>query len=187
MDQFAALIWLKWTLFRNAMRSRKAVLGRVASVLGTGVALVVALLVALALGFAVYNVLSPGSLSHAMSGLPPEHHLQTELKELMQQGTLLIFVVFTILYLMWATVPLSLGGGSQFTPGRLLLYPVSLSKLFALDFLSELTSIGTIFAVPIILATSFGAGLAIRNVLMALLAGVLAIACGISIAKWLST
>src|SRR5437763_16624705 len=78
MDQFAALIWLKWTLFRNAMRSRKAVLGRVASVLGTGVALVVALLVALALGFAVYNVLSPDSLSHAMSRLPPEHHLLVE-------------------------------------------------------------------------------------------------------------
>ncbi|MDT5121755.1 MAG: type transport system permease protein [Acidobacteriota bacterium] len=187
MDQFAALIWLKWTLFRNAMRSRKAVLGRVASVLGTGIALVVALLVALALGFAVYNVLSPGSLSHAMSRLPPEHHLQMELKELMQQGTLLIFVVFTILYLMWATVPLSLGGGSQFTPGRLLLYPVSLSKLFALDFLSEFTSIASIFAIPIILAVTLGAGLGLRSVVWALPVAFFAIACGISITKWLAT
>jgi hypothetical protein len=187
MDQFAALIWLKWTLFRNAMRSRKAVLGRVASVLGTGVALVVALLVALALGFAVYNVLSPGSLSHAMSRLPPEHHLQMELKELMQQGTLLIFVVFTVLYLMWATVPLSLGGGSQFTPGRLLLYPVSLSKLFALDFLSEFTSIASIFAIPIILAVALGAGLGLRSVVWALPVALFAIACGLSITKWLAT
>lgn len=187
MDQFSALIWLKWTLFRNAMRSRKAVLGRVASVMGTGVALVVALIVALGLGFAVYNVLSPESLSHAMARLPPSNSLRTELKELMQAGSLLIFVVFTILYLMWATVPLSLGGGNQFTPGRLLLYPVSLSKLFALDFLSEFTSIASIFAIPIILAVALGAGLGLRSVMWALPVALFAIACGISITKWLAT
>jgi hypothetical protein len=96
-------------------------------------------------------------------------------------------MIFALLYLMWATVPLSLGGGSQFAPGRLLLYPVSLKKLFALDFLSELTSIGAIFAVPIILATALGAGLAVGGLLMALFAAVLTIGCGISIAKWLST
>jgi hypothetical protein len=187
VNQFAALIWLKWTLFRNAMRSRKAVLSKVASVLGMLAALAIALLIALSLGVAVYKILSPKTSGEILSQLPPDSPLITTAKGFLQRGFLLLFIIFALLYLMWATVPLSLGGGSQFTPGRLLLYPVSLKKLFALDFLSELTSIGTIFAVPIILATSFGAGLALRNVLMALLAGVLAIACGISITKWLST
>ena len=187
MNQFAALIWLKWTLFRNAMRSRKAVLSKVASILGMLAALAVALLIALSLGVAVYKILSPKTSAEILSQLPPDSPLITTAKGFLQRGFLLLFIIFALLYLMWATVPLSLGGGSQFTPGRLLLYPVSLKKLFALDFLSELTSIGTIFAVPIILATSLGAGLAIRNVLMALFAGALAIACGISIAKWLST
>jgi hypothetical protein len=96
-------------------------------------------------------------------------------------------MIFAILYLMWATVPLSLGGGSQFTPGRMLLYPVSLRKLFAIDFLSELTSLGTIFAVPIILAVALGAGAGLGQIILALVAALFAIACGISLAKWLST
>ncbi|HEX8922505.1 MAG TPA: hypothetical protein VF766_13615, partial [Pyrinomonadaceae bacterium] len=187
MNQFAALIWLKWTLFRNAMRSRKAVLSKVASVLGMFIALGVALLIALSLGLGVYKILSPETSGEILAQLPPDHPLIAEAHGILQSGFILLFMIFALLYLMWATVPLSLGGGSQFTPGRLLLYPISLKKLFALDFLSELTSIGTIFAIPIILATSFGAGLAIGSVLMALFAGVLGIACGISIAKWLST
>jgi hypothetical protein len=187
MSQFAALIWLKWTLFRNAMRSRKAVLSKVASVFGMFIALGVALLIALSLGLGVYKILSPETSGEILAQLPPDHPLVAEAHGILQSGFILLFMIFALLYLMWATVPLSLGGGSQFTPGRLLLYPISLKKLFALDFLSELTSIGTIFAIPIILATSFGAGAAIGNVLMALFAGLLAIACGISIAKWLST
>jgi hypothetical protein len=187
VNQFAALIWLKWTLFRNAMRSRKAVLSKVASVLGMFIALGVALLIAFSLGLGVYKILSPETSGQMLSQLPPDHPLVAAARGILQSGFILLFMIFALLYLMWATVPLSLGGGSQFTPGRLLLYPVSLKKLFAIDFLSELTSIGTIFAIPIILATSFGAGLAIGNVLMALFAGLLAIACGISIAKWLST
>lgn len=187
MDQFAALIWLKWTLFRNAMRSRKAVLNKVASVLGVLAALALALLIALVLGIAVYKVLTPETSAQILSQLPPDNPLVKEARGLLQSGFVLLFMVFALLYLMWATVPLSLGGGSQFTPGRLLLYPVSLKKLFALDFLSELTSIGAIFAIPIILAAALGAGLAIGNILRAFFAGLLTVACGISIAKWLST
>src|SRR5438105_2379947 len=135
MDQFSALIWLKWTLFRNAMRSRKAALSRIASMLGTGIALVFALLLALVLGMVIYMAVSPDSV-HGLAQLS-QYQAIAEMRRYLQSASLLIFVIFTFLYLMWATVPLSLGGGSQFTPGRLLLYPVSLSKLFALDFLSE--------------------------------------------------
>jgi hypothetical protein len=187
MDQFAALLWLKWTLFRNAMRSRKAVLSRVASILGTLAALVFALLLAVILGLVVYKVLSPNSAAYVMAQLPPGHPLAAEMRQLMQSGFLLLFIIFAFLYLMWATVPLSLGGGSQFTPGRLLLYPVSLQKLFAIDFLSEFTNIASIFAIPIILGVTLGAGLGLGHVLMSLPVALIAIACGISIAKWLST
>jgi hypothetical protein len=184
MDQFAALLWLKWTLFRNAMRSRKAVLSRVASMIGTLAALVFALFIALILGIVVYKVLSPDS-ANTLAQLPPDQSM-AEVREYLQNASLLVFMIFAILYLMWATVPLSLGGGSQFTPGRLLLYPVSLRKLFAIDFLSEFTSIASIFAIPIILAVTIGAGAGVGNVLMSLPVGLIAIMCGISIAKWLS-
>ncbi|HKQ53579.1 MAG TPA: hypothetical protein VJT74_14480 [Pyrinomonadaceae bacterium] len=187
MSQFAALIWLKWTLFRNSLRSRKAVLSQAASILGTLTAVVVALAIALVLGFTVYRMLSPGAAAEILAQLPPGHPYAAEVREMMRSGFLLLFMVFAILYLMWATVPLSLGGGSQFTPGRLLLYPVSLKKLFAIDFLSELGSLGSIFAVPIIAAVAVGAGLGLGNLVAALPAALLALCCGISLAKWLQT
>jgi hypothetical protein len=187
MSQLSALLWLKWTLFRNAMRSRKAMLSKIASILGTLAALILALAIAVILGIAAYRLLSPDLSTQILAQLPPDHPLAAELKDVMRSGFLLLFMVFAILYLMWATVPLSLGGGSQFTPGRLLLYPISLRKLFAIDFLSELTSLGSIFAIPIILAVSLGAGLGLSRVLLALPAALLTIAFGISLAKWLST
>jgi hypothetical protein len=187
VNQFSALIWLKWTLFRNAMRSRKAVLSQIASILGTLAALVFALLIAIVLGAAVYRVLSPGAAEHILAQLPPDHPQAAEMRKMLQSGFMILFMIFTLLYLMWATVPLSLGGGSQFTPGRLLLYPISLRKLFAIDFLSELTSIGSIFAIPTIIAVALGAGLGLSSLWLALLAALFATACGISIAKWLST
>ena len=186
MSQFAALIWLKWTLFRNSLRSRKAALSRIASMLGTIVALLFALFVAFVLGMVVHMAVSPDS-AQGLAQLSQDQALRDEMRRYLQSASLLIFVIFTFLYLMWATVPLSLGGGSQFTPGRLLLYPVSLGKLFALDFLSEFTNIASIFAIPTILAVAIGAGLGLGNVLWALLAALFAIACGISITKWLST
>jgi hypothetical protein len=187
MSQFSALVWLKWTLFRNAMRSRKAVLSRIASILGTLAALLLALIIALTLGIGTYKVLSLGYANQLLTEWPPNETLSAEAKEMLRSGFLFIFLIFAILYLMWATVPLSLGGGSQFTPGRLLLYPISLRKLFTIDLLSELTSLGSIFGIPIILAVALGAGMALGNVLLAMIAATLVIAFGISLAKWLST
>lgn len=187
MDQFAALLWLKWTLFRNSMRSRKAVLGRVASILGTMAALGVALLVAFVLGITIYKILSPGGAARFLAELPPNNPQAAEARNILQSGFLLVFITLSLVYLMWATVPLSLGGASQFTPKRLLLYPVSLRKLFALDFLSEFTNLASIFAIPIILSIALGAGFGIGNVALSLPVAILAITCGISITKWLST
>src|SRR5918997_973262 len=184
MQQLSALVWLKWTLFRNAMRSRKAALSRIASILGTLAALVLALLIAFVLGVAVYKIFSLEEAGSLIAQFPPNHPLAEEAKELLRSGFLLLFIIFASLYLIWATVPLSLGGGSQFAPGRLLLYPISLRKLFALDYLSELTSLGSIFAIPIILGVALGAGMGLSNVLLALVAGLFTIACGISTSNW---
>src|SRR5215472_9899258 len=119
MSQLRTLIWLKWTLFRNALRSRKAKVNQVASLLGTLVTLAVSLLIACGLGIAAYLITSKVGLAqiqearaatHATSDIPP--------------ADFIFFMIFAFVYLFWASLPLSLGSGSQFDPGRLLMYPV---------------------------------------------------------------
>lgn len=176
MDQFSALIWLKWTLFRNALRSRKARLNRVASMLLTAGALGLALVVALGAGAAAYGFSTLDAQFNA-----------ADARDLKQTADIFFFMSVAFLYLIWAIVPLGLGGGSQFEPGRLLLYPVSLGKLFAIDLASELTSLASIFAAPVLIATALGAGLGNRNVTMALAAAGCAVLFGITLAKWLAT
>jgi hypothetical protein len=171
MTHLYALIWLKWRLFRNSTRSRRSVENSIARLLGTVVALMLAALVAVALGAGAW--LEASSYSGGEAGrlaAPP-----------------LIFLAHTAIFLTWAVVPLSTRGGSQFNPGRMLLYPVSLRKLFALDLLSELTSLSSIFAVPAMFALAIGAGIGRGNVLMSLPVAFLTTAFGISLAKWLST
>src|SRR5262249_798032 len=155
MSQLQTLIWLKWMLFRNAMRSRKATINQAASILGTLFALTFSLAAAVGLGIAAYVVSSAsmvtairhaGAASKAVNEVPP--------------ADFILFIIFAFVYMLWATLPLSIGGGSQFDPGRLLMYPIGLPKLFAIDLVSELTSLSSIFAVPSILAMSIGAGLA---------------------------
>ncbi len=69
---------------------------------------------------------------------------------------------------MWATVPLSIGGSKQFDAGKLLMYPITLRKLFAVDFISEFTTLHSVFAVPAVLAMCIGAGLGSGNLALAL-------------------
>lgn len=171
MSQLIALIWLKWRLARNSLRSRKAAVGRAASVLGTLVGLVVALCVGAALGVATYAF-----TSEELRGGRGE-----------QSATFFLLFIFVMVYMLWALVPLGLGGGSRFDAGRLLLYPVSLTKIFAIDFVSELVSLPTIFAAPTIFGMALGAGLAQESVGRALLLGAVACACGLTLSKMLST
>jgi hypothetical protein len=88
---------------------------------------------------------------------------------------------------MWATLPLSIGGGKQFDAGKLLMYPITLRKLFAVDFLSELTTLHSVIAIPAIIAVAIGAGLGTGNLAIALLAAVPVILFGIALSKWLAT
>lgn len=181
MAQLGALMWLKWRLFVNALRSRRGAANRVASVLGTLAALAVSLLVAAGFGVGAYFVAlnrSGGRRAHLA------HDFATGASV---EALLLLFMMMSIIYLMWAVVPLSLGGGEQFDPGRLLLYPISLRKLFAIDLLSELTSLASIFAAPSVFAIALGAGLARGNVGGALLIAAGATLFGMSLAKLLST
>lgn len=151
MSQLSTLLWLKWKLFRNSLRSSKVVANRVASVLGMLAALAFALAVAFGLGLAAYALTSPAIMVHATqnraraSGLP--------------SAEFIFFSIFAFCYLMWATLPLSIGSNRQFDPGRLLMYPISLRKLFAIDFISEVTNLQSVFAIPAIVAMGVGAGL----------------------------
>jgi len=182
MAQLLTLIWLKWTLFRNALRSRKAKLGQAASLLGTVVTLAFALLVALGLGLVAYAITTEADVLQS-----PDMHAATRAAGDMPPAYFVLFMIFSFLYLLWATLPLSIGGGNQFDPSRLLMYPISLRKLFGIDLLSELASLSSLFAVPAILALAIGVGLGAGQLLKALIITIPSIAFGIVLAKWLAT
>src|SRR6185436_10461647 len=99
------------------------------------------------------------------------------------------FIFFSILalcYLLWSTLPLSIGSSRQFDPGNLLLYPVSLQKLFALDFISEVASLQSVFAIPAIIAIGVGSGLAQGHLGGGVLISLFAALFGLALSKWIS-
>jgi len=179
--QLGALVWLKWRLFINAMRSKRGAANRAASALGTLAALAFSLMLSAGLGAGAYFIV------RNRSGARASRFAQDLATGASVESLFLLFGMASMIYLVWATAPLSFGGGNQFDPGRLLLYPISLRKLFALDLLSELTSLASIFAAPAIFAVSLGAGLAHGRVGGALVVALCATLFGMSLAKLLST
>ncbi|HWN07905.1 MAG TPA: hypothetical protein VNO50_01225 [Pyrinomonadaceae bacterium] len=181
MSQLSTLLWLKWTLFRNSMRSSKAVAGRIATLLGIAAALVLALIVALSLGFGAYALTSPEIGFQTFRAGTSQRSAEIPSAEF------IFFSVFAMCYLFWAVLPLTMGSTRQFDPGHLLLYPISLRRLFAIDLISEITSLQAIFAIPAILAIGVGAGLGNGNLTRAMLVALLAIGFGVVLSKWVST
>ena len=181
MHQLSTLLWLKWTLFRNSMRSSKAVAGRIATLLGIAAALILALMLAMALGFVAYALTSPEIGFQNFRANSGDRSAEIPSAEF------IFFLIFAICYLVWAVVPLTMGSTRQFDPGHLLLYPISLRRLFVVDLVSEVTSLQAIFAIPAILAIGIGAGLGTKNLLGAMLIASLAIAFGVILSKWIST
>jgi hypothetical protein len=181
MSQLGTLIWLKWKLLRNSLRSSKAVVNKLATVLGMLAALALSLVVAMVLGGAAYALTNPNLIGEVL-----RRSSKGEIS-VPASTEFIFFSVLGFLYLMWATVPLSIGGSKQFDAGKLLMYPITLRKLFAVDFLSELTTLHSVFAVPAILAISIGAGLGSGNVAVALIGAVPATLFGVALSKWLST
>jgi len=145
------------------------------------IALTFALVLALVLGFVAYTLTEPeglGSALHRSATRDLPQNLSTEF---------IFFSIFGVLYLMWATVPLSLGGGKQFDAGKLLLYPITLRKLFAVDFISEFSTLHSVFLVPAVVALSIGAGLGSGKLSVTLIAAIPATLVGVALSKWLST
>ncbi|HLA10911.1 MAG TPA: hypothetical protein VJ023_09980 [Pyrinomonadaceae bacterium] len=181
MSQLRTLLWLKWTLFKNSFRSSKGAINRVATILGLLVALFFSLVFAIGFGASAYVITRPGGLAEAI-----ERGVQADLTPGIS-AEFIFFAAFGFCYLIWATVPLSTGSGRQFDPGSLLMYPISLKKLFALDLITELTTLPSIIGVPAALAIGIGAGLGTGNLWRGILASVLAAAFGLALTKWLST
>jgi len=181
MSQLLTLIWLKWRLLRNSLRSSKVVVNKIASILGMLLAFSFAVIFALVLGFIAYSLAQPEGLGSALQ--------RTTARELPAGASteFIFFSIFGIIYLMWATVPLSVGGGKQFDAGKLLMYPISLRKLFAVDFVSEFTTLHSVFLVPAVLALCIGSGLGSGNLLTSLIAFVPGVLFGVALSKWLST
>lgn len=181
MSQLLTLVWLKWTLFRNSLRTSKAVVNRIATALAMLAALALALLIALGLGVASYALTSPdlgfegtfqAQRAHGAPALPPAEFI--------------FFSILALCYLLWSTLPLSIGSSRQFDPGNLLLYPISLPKLFAVDFISEIASLQSVFAIPAIIAIGVGSGLARGKLAGGILISLVAAAFGLALSKWIS-
>ncbi|MDQ5843992.1 MAG: hypothetical protein M3539_01695 [Acidobacteriota bacterium] len=181
MSQLTTLIWLKWRLFRNSLRTSKAVANRIASVVGMLAAVALALLIAMGLGIVAYALTSPDI------GLQTIANKSSRGARTIPSAEFIFFSIFSMAYLLWATLPLSIGSSRQFDPGNLLLYPISLRRLFALDLLSEFASLQSIFAIPTILAIGVGAGLAQGQIWRGLLIGIVAVVFGVALSKWVST
>lgn len=167
-------------MLRNSLRSRKAVANQVASIIGMLAALLLALIVAAGLGLAAYALTKPSIASM----------LQASRKRGQQDSfssEFIFFSIYAFLYLMWATIPLSLGSSRQFDAGNLLLYPISLRKLFAIDFVSEVANVQSVFAIPAIVAMSIGAALGSGEFVATLLAAIPISLFGIALSKWLAT
>jgi hypothetical protein len=180
MSQLLTLIWLKWRLLRNSLRSSKAVVNKVASILGMLLASIFSVVLALILGLVAYFVSQPDEMRRILSRSSGEMSIPAT-------SEFIFFSILGFLYLMWATLPLSIGGGKQFEVGKLLVYPISLRKLFAVDFVSELTTLHSVIAVPAIIALGVGVGLGTGNLAAALLATVPIALFGVALSKWLST
>lgn len=174
MSQLFALVWLKWTLVRNSLRSRRAVAGRVAAALGVVAGLTLSCAAAFGVGVGAYFI-----SAHAVErgGLGARE---------VSAGFAVLLFIFTTLFLMWALMPLALGGGNRFEPSRMLLYPVSLGRLFAFDFLSDLTGLTSVFVVPSLVALCVGVGLGRGNFWAGLAVAFVAVAFGLSFSKLLS-
>lgn len=174
--QLGALVWLKWALFRNAMRSKRGAANRLASALTTAAALALSLVVAGGMGLAAYALAGEADAAGAAARRGEAF-----------EPLLLLFGLALIIFLMWGLLPLSLGSSNQFDPGPLLLYPVSLRRLFLIDLLSETTSLASIFAVPSLLAVGLGAGLARGRVAQSLAAAAAGVVFGLALSKLLAT
>ena len=144
------------------------------------VALALALLVALGLGVAAYALTSP---EVALQNFQPKTRAG---EQIIPPAEFIFFSIFALLYLLWATLPLSIGSSRQFDPGNLLLYPISLRKLFAVDFVSEIASLQSVFAIPAIIAVGVGAGLAQGKLAGGTLIAMVAVVFGLALSKWIS-
>ncbi len=181
MNQLSTLIWLKWTLFRNSLRSSKAVVNRIATILGMLAALLLALLISIGLGIGAYALTAPEVGFEVFRAADAERAAEIPSAEF------IFFSVFALCYMFWAILPLSMGSSRQFDPGQLLLYPISLKRLFGIDFVSEVAGLQAVFAIPGIMAIGVGAGLGAGNLPRALLISILAIFFGLALSKFLST
>jgi hypothetical protein len=147
-------------------------------------ALALALLIALGLGVAAYVLTSPDIVSAGAQALQERSQ---DRAPTLPPAEFVFFSIFAMCYLLWATLPLSIGSSRQFDPGNLLLYPISLRKLFAVDFVSDVASLQAVFAIPAIIAIGIGAGLAQGRLAGAILIAMVGAAFGLALSKWVST
>src|SRR6187455_577329 len=104
MSQLLTLIWLKWSLFRNSLRTSKAKVNRFVTMLAILAALALALLIATGVGIAAYAFSSPAFALE--SALQAEQGTRAQR---LPSAEFIFFSIIALCYLVWSTLPLSIG------------------------------------------------------------------------------
>jgi len=137
MSQLLTLLWLRYTVFKNTLRSRREMTRTAFNVIFTGGYLVFSLLAGLGLFLAVVLVADFRELAAkgAMPGL---------------LGLLFYLIMFTQ----------TTGSSAHFDPRRFVLFPVRLGKLFLLNLISAPGELVMITILPSVAGLLLGLGVA---------------------------
>ncbi|HEX4949507.1 MAG TPA: hypothetical protein VFZ34_22720 [Blastocatellia bacterium] len=152
MSQLNTLFWLRYTVFKNSFSTRADVARRLLNV----ILLLIPMLMSVGIGIGLFVVL-----------------LQVEQFRGPVVSGGMTTVLATLLFLM--LISQSTGASSHFDPRRFVLFPIRLSKLYALNLLSALGEFSMLMVLPAMAGMLLGLGFAYQQPLGGVLAFVLAL------------
>ncbi len=152
MSQLYTLFWLRYVVFKNSLTTR----GEVARRILNAIFLLIPILLSVSIGIALFVVLL---LVEQFRG------------PVVSGGMTTVFA--TLLFLM--LISQSTGASSHFDPRRFVLFPIKMSKLYALNLVSALGEFSMLMILPSMAGMLLGLGFAYQQPLGGVLAFILAL------------
>ena len=152
MSQLYTLFWLRYVVFKNSLTTR----GEVARKILNAILLLIPILLSLSIGITLFVVLL---MVEQFRG------------PVVSGGMTMVFA--TLLFLM--LISQSTGASSHFDPSRFVLFPIKMSKLYALNLVSALGEFSMLMILPSMAGMLLGLGFAYQQPLGGVLAFMLAL------------
>ena len=152
MSQLYTLFWLRYVVFKNSLTTR----GEVARKILNAILLLIPILLSLSIGITLFVVLL---MVEQFRG------------PVVSGGMTMVFA--TLLFLM--LISQSTGASSHFDPRRFVLFPIKMSKLYALNLVSALGEFSMLMILPSMAGMLLGLGFAYQQPLGGVLAFMLAL------------